>query len=82
MFYKDIDLRVVKAWMRGIGIVATLIGVMALPLGMGVSPKRDTSFFANLADTGTFIKFSFFLLGVGIVLLIVSILIGADDQDR
>lgn len=82
MFYKDIDLRVVKAWMRGIGIVATLIDVMALPLGMGVSPKRDTGFFVNLADTVTFIKFSFFLIGVGIVLLIVSILIGADDQDR
>ena len=41
-----------KAWIRGTGIVTLLVGGLALPVGIGISPKRDTSVFHNLADFG------------------------------
>jgi hypothetical protein len=40
---------------------------------MGVSPKRDTNFFNNLADTGMFIEYGFLLILIGIVILVGSV---------
>ena len=74
-------MRTLKNWVRGIGIVIALLGVTALPLGMGVSPKRDTNFFNNLADTGMFIKYGFVLIFIGIVVLIASVFISPHDED-
>ena len=74
-------MRTLKSWVRGVGIVTALLGVTALPLGMGVSPKRDTNFFNNLADTGMFIKYGFVLIFIGILVLVASVFIPPHDED-
>jgi hypothetical protein len=35
---------------RFVGIILLILGVMCMPIGYGVSPKRDQSVFHNLAD--------------------------------
>jgi hypothetical protein len=70
-----------KNWDKVIGIVIALIGLGALPLGMGVSPKRDTSFFNILADTGVFTKYGLLLILIVIVVLIASAFIPSHDED-
>lgn len=70
-------MRTLKSWVQGVGIVIALLGVTALPLGMGVFPKRDTNFFNNLADTGMFIKYGFVMIFIGIVVLIASVFISS-----
>jgi hypothetical protein len=74
-------MRTLKNWVQVVGIVIALIGLGALPLGIGVSPKRDTNFFNNLADTGMFIKYGFLLILIGIVVLIVSAFIPPHDEE-
>lgn len=66
---------ILKAWIRGIGIVAVLVGVLAFPVGMGINPKRDTNIFHNFADLGLFAEYAFVPIGVGIVLILISFLI-------
>ena len=48
---------------------------------MGVSPKRDTSLFNNLADTGMFIKYGLLVILLGIVILVGSVFIPPYDDD-
>ena len=74
-------MRTLKSWIRGIGVVLALVGLGALPLGIGVSPKRDTSLFNNLANTGMFIKYGLLLILIGIVILIGSVFIPPYDDD-
>jgi len=54
----------------GLGLL--LFGVMCLPIGYGVSPKRDSSFFYNLADAGAFIKIAAISIVGGLAALTVS----------
>ena len=75
------ELRSLKSWVRGIGVVIALVGLGALPVGMGVSPKRDTSLFNNLADTGMFIKYGLLVILLGIVILVGSVFIPPYDDD-
>jgi hypothetical protein len=58
-----------------------LVGLGALPVGMGVSPKRDANFFNNLADTGMFIKYGLLLILIGIAILIGSVFLPPYDDD-
>ena len=67
--FTALGMRTLRSWIRGIGIVIALVGLGALPAGVGVSPKRDTDFFNNLADTGMFIKYGLLLILIGIVIL-------------
>jgi hypothetical protein len=48
---------ILKAWIRGIGIVAVLVGVLAFPVRIGINPERDTSIFHNFADLGLFVEY-------------------------
>jgi hypothetical protein len=66
---------IVKPWIRGIGIVAVLVGVLAFPVRIGINPERDTSIFHNFADLGLFVGYAFVSIGVGIVLIVISLLI-------
>jgi hypothetical protein len=66
---------ILKVWIRGIGIVAVLVGVLAFPFAIGINPKRDTSIFHNFADLGLFADYAFVPIGVGIVLIVISFLI-------
>lgn len=64
--------------MRIGGIVTALIGVMCLPIGYGVSPRRDLSAFNNIVDTGAFVKAALALIAVGILAIVVSRLVPGD----
>jgi len=66
---------ILKTWIRGIGIVAVLVGVLAFPVRIGINPERDTSIFHNFADLGLFAEYAFVPIGVGIVLVLVSLVI-------
>jgi hypothetical protein len=70
----------IKIWVRGAGIVAVLVGGLSFPVGLGINPERDTSFFHNLADLGLFVEYGFVLILVEIVLVVVSILIPARSE--
>jgi hypothetical protein len=62
-------------------MVIALVGLGALPVGVGVSPERDTNLFNNLADTGMFIKYGLLLMLIGIIILVGSVFIPPYDHD-
>jgi hypothetical protein len=72
--------KVEREWRRGyartvvriIGITLLLIGAGALPVGFGVSPKRDLGAFENAADLGAFVKPGVVLIGAGLVTVVLS----------
>ena len=65
----------IKLWLRGIGIVLVLVGIMSFPLGSSLNPQTWTSRFDFLADLGIFANFGFILEIVGVVLFVISFLI-------
>jgi len=70
-----------KSWTRLTGVVIVAAGLLSLPVGLGVSPKRDTSFFHNLADLDGFSGWGVVVIGTGIVILILSILVPAGEEE-
>ena len=62
------------------GIVGSLVGLMALPLGRGVSPKRDLSAFYLITDTGAFVKIALALVVAGLIAMILSLLVPGDME--
>jgi|GEM_PF-4626329 len=69
-----------KLWVRGIGIVVALIGLLSFKLAPGINPKRDLSRFHNLADLGIFIEYGLILVVVGTVLFLISFAIPPHDE--
>ena len=69
-----------KEWVQTLGIVLTACGVMGFPVAIGVSPKRDTSLFYNFADPGAFWKAGIVLFGVGVLILLISVVIPGDER--
>ena len=68
-------MRKFKYWFLGVGVFIVAAGFMSLPLCC-VSPKRQTSSFNNLADTGAFLTpVTGLLLAFGIVLILIFFLI-------
>jgi hypothetical protein len=70
-----------KLVLRVGGLLAAAIGVLCLPIGYGVSPKRDLSVFSNLADMGAFIKAAFVLIPFGVIALVVSRFLPGDAEE-
>jgi hypothetical protein len=64
-----------RAWVRGVGLVTALIGILAFAGAPGINPKRDTSIFHNLADLGLFIDYGFILVIVGVMFILLSFVI-------
>jgi hypothetical protein len=54
------------------GMVLLILGVICMPIGYGVSPKRDQSAFYNLADMSAFLLWGSVLAGFGLILLVVA----------
>ena len=54
-----------KLFLRIGGTLCFLTGIMCLPVGYGVSPKRDLSAFKNLADMHAFVRVGVFLMALG-----------------
>jgi hypothetical protein len=71
----------VKLLLKIGGISSILVGLMCLPIGYGVSPKRDLSTFANLADMGVLLKVSLLLVVVGAAILVASWLVPGEEPE-
>ena len=54
------------------GVVLAAVGVLCLPVGLGVNPKRDLSAFFNLADMGMFLKGALILIPFGAIVFAVG----------
>ena len=59
--------------MRIIGVCVSAAGLLCLPIGIGVSPKRDLSLFHNLADLNSFFEIGVLLVITGLLFLVVSL---------
>lgn len=66
--------------MRVAGAILLAIGVLCLPIGYSVNPKRDQSVFHNLADMGGFARAGVILGLVGLGLLIAGTTIRRGDD--
>jgi hypothetical protein len=58
-----------KLLLRIGGAAIAAFGLVCLPVGYGVNPKRGLSVFNNLADTGIFVTAGLVLIATGAVLL-------------
>jgi hypothetical protein len=74
-------MRRVKTILRVGGIVIAAIGVLCLPLGFGVSPRRDLSFFNNLSDLGAFVGAGLALIALGLIAFGLSSFVRAETDD-
>lgn len=72
----------VRVILRVGGTLAAAIGVLCLPIGYGVSPKRDLSMFNNLADVGAFVTVAVILILLGVIALLVSRFLPGDVSER
>ncbi len=70
-----------KSWTRLAGVLTVAVGVLCLPLGWGVNPKRDLSFFHNLADLGGFVEWGMGIIGTGIIILVLSIFVHPGEEE-
>lgn len=52
----------IKIGLQIAGAAVAALGVLCLPVGFGVNPKRDLSAFFNLADMGIFLKAALVLI--------------------
>ena len=58
------------------------IGIVCLPVGYGITPKRDLSAFNNLADTGIFVTAGLVLVTTGAVLLGISRILPGQESEE
>ncbi len=71
-----------KLLLRIGGAASLAAGVLCLPVGYGVNPKRDLSAFSNLADMGIFVTSGLIMVAIGAVLLLGSWLLpGKEPED-
>jgi hypothetical protein len=72
----------IKLGLQIAGIAVTAVGVLYLPVGFGVNPKRDLSAFLNLTDMGLFLKAALVLIPLGAIVFAVSyVLPGGEPED-
>jgi multisubunit Na+/H+ antiporter MnhB subunit len=75
-------MRRVKIALQIAGAAVAAVGVLCLPMGFGVNPKRDLSAFFNLADTGIFVKAALVLIAIGFIVLAVGYMLpGGKPED-
>ena len=69
-----------KTILRVGGTAIAAIGVLCLPVGFGVSPKRDLDIFSNLADLGAFVHLGITLVVLGLLALGLSRFIQSESE--
>jgi hypothetical protein len=62
-------------------MVIAAIGGMCLPIGIGVSHRRDLSVFYNIRDLGGFVQMGLALLAVGLIAFAMSFAVKGDLTD-
>ena len=71
-----------KLLLRTLGVAIPATGLVCLPVGYGINPKRDLSVFNNLADMGIFVTMGLILVAVGAILFVASwVLPGEEPED-
>ena len=70
-----------KTVLRTGGTVVVAMGIVCLPVGFGISPKRDLSLFNNLADLGAFVQMGLILIAVGLLALGLSFMVPGEMSD-
>jgi hypothetical protein len=70
-----------KEWGRLLGVLLVCAGVLCLPIGFGVSPRQDLSFFHNLADLNIFFKTGAALVAIGSLVLVASLFLPSAEGD-
>ena len=70
-----------KLLIRIVGVASAASGLVCLPVGYGINPKRDLSVFSNLADTGMFVTLGLILIAVGAILLAGSWLLPGEESE-
>jgi hypothetical protein len=71
----------VRVFVRVSGMALLILGILCMPVGFGVSPKRDQSAFNNLADMRAFLLWGAVLGGSGVILLIVGAILPSRPDD-
>lgn len=71
-----------KLLLRIVGVALLLLGLMCLPSGSGISPKRDLSAFNNLADAGLFLRVGLVVTTGGALLVAAWILPGRNKNPK
>ena len=70
-----------KLLLRIAGVVIAAIGIVCLPVGYGINPKRDLSVFNNLADTGIFVTAGLVFIATGAVLVLASWILPGEERE-
>jgi len=70
-----------KVFLRIVGLAIAAAGLMCLPVGYGINPRRDLSVFNNLADTGMFVTMGLILIAVGAVLFVASWVVPGEEPE-
>ena len=70
-----------KLLLRIFGVASAVSGLACFPVGYGIKPARHESVFANLADTGMFIRLGLALMVVGAIMLALSWLLPGEAPE-
>jgi hypothetical protein len=72
----------IKMGLQIAGVAIAAVGVLCLPVGFSVNPKRDLSAFFNLADMGIFLKVALALIPLGSIVFAVGYMLpGGEPED-
>lgn len=69
-----------KLILRVGGVLCFACGVLFIPLGYGISPKRDLSAFNNIVDSGAFFKTGLVLMAIGAAVYVISLLLPGEVE--
>lgn len=64
-----------KDWVAIAGVVVACLGYECLPHGQAANAKHATSLFAQSSSGGAFLSFGFLMLGLGLVIIVISLFI-------
>ncbi len=64
----------VKYWIRGLGIVIFSIGCLCFPFPI-VGPNQKSGMWPYVTATGAFIKYGLIFSGIGLIIILISLLI-------
>jgi hypothetical protein len=69
-----------KLILRVGGVLCFACGLLFIPLGYGISPKRDLSAFNNIVDSGAFFKTGLLLIAIGAAVYVISLLLPGEVE--
>ena len=71
----------IKLGLQIAGLAVAAVGVLCLPVGFGINPKRDLSAFFNLTDMGMFLRVALVLIPVGSIVFALGYLLPRGEPE-